>query len=98
MVLRFAVQLRNSHHLEILMKTETIPATRPSPAQRVIEAFKGVRATARIVKRNSSTISRWLKPRGEGGTGGLIPSSLQKAILDHAAANGIALTADDLIA
>lgn len=69
-----------------------------SPAARVISAFGGVRATARIVRRNSSTISRWLKPRTDGGTGGLIPSSLQKAILDYAAANGIAISAGDLIA
>ena len=69
-----------------------------SPAARVITAFQGVRATARIVKRNSSTISRWLKPRADGGTGGLIPSGLQKAILDYAAANGISITAADLIA
>lgn len=69
-----------------------------SPAARVITAFGGVRATARIVLRNSSTISRWLKPRCDGGTGGLIPSSLQKAILDHASANDIAISASDLIA
>lgn len=69
-----------------------------SPAALVITAFGGVRATARIVNRNSSTISRWLKPRCDGGTGGLIPSSLQKAILDHAGAHHIKISAADLIA
>lgn len=70
---------------------------RHTPAARVIVAFGGVRATARILKRNPSTVSRWLKPRGESGTGGLIPSNLQSAILKHAADNKIALTADDLV-
>ncbi len=79
------------------MKNEFNPGS-DSPAARVITAFGGVRATARIVERNSSTISRWLKPRQEGGTGGLIPSTLQKAILDHAAAQGMKITAADLIA
>lgn len=79
------------------MKNKFTPAG-TSPAARVITAFGGVRATARIVLRNSSTISRWLKPRIDGGTGGLIPSSLQQAILDHARANDIAISAADLIA
>lgn len=79
------------------MKNEFNPGF-ASPAARVITAFGGVRATARIIGRNSSTISRWLKPRAEGGTGGLIPSNLQKSILDHAAAQGMKITAVDLIA
>lgn len=69
-----------------------------TPAERVISAFGGVRATARIIERSSSTVSRWQKPRDQGGTGGRVPSSAQGVLLAHARANGIALTAEDLIA
>jgi len=69
-----------------------------SPAQKVIAVFGGVRATARILGRNGSTVSRWQKPRAEGGTGGRIPTSAQGPLLEHARANGLPLTADDLIA
>lgn len=69
-----------------------------TPAQRVIAAFGGVRATARIINRSSSTVSRWQKPRDQGGTGGRVPSSAQGVLLAHARKHGINLTAEDLIA
>jgi len=68
-----------------------------TPADRVISAFGGVRATARALGRNPSSISRWRKPREEGGTGGRVPSSLQASILTGAKAAGLSLTAEDLI-
>lgn len=73
---------------------DTTPTT---PAARVIRAFGGVRPTARILGKASSTISRWQKPRAEGGTGGRVPTSSQGAILAYAREHGIPLTADDLI-
>jgi hypothetical protein len=69
-----------------------------TPAQKVIAVFGGVRATARILGRNGSTVSRWQKPRAEGGTGGRIPTSAQGPLLEHARSHGLPLTADDLIA
>ena len=68
-----------------------------TPADRVISAFGGVRATARALGRNPSSISRWRKPREEGGTGGRVPSSLQSEILQGAKSAGLTLTAEDLI-
>lgn len=68
-----------------------------TPADRVIEAFRGVRATARALGRNPSSISRWRKPREEGGTGGRVPSALQAQILTAAKSAGLTLTAEDLI-
>lgn len=68
-----------------------------TPADRVITAFGGVRATARALGRNPSSISRWRKPREEGGTGGRVPSALQVDILNGAKAAGLSLTAEDLI-
>lgn len=68
-----------------------------TPADRVIGAFGGVRATARALGRNPSSISRWRKSRAEGGTGGRVPSTLQSVILLGAKAAGLSLTAEDLI-
>jgi transposase-like protein len=71
--------------------------TTSSPADKVIAAFDGVRATARALKRNPSSVSRWRKSREDGGTGGRVPSSLQELVLSEAKSRGLALTAADLI-
>jgi hypothetical protein len=78
------------------MQSPTLPVF-VTPADRVITAFGGVRATARVLGRNPSSISRWRIPREDGGTGGRVPSALQLAILNGAKAAGIALSAEDLI-
>lgn len=70
---------------------------RDSPADKVIAAFHGVRATARALGRNPSSISRWRKCREDGGTDGRVPSNLQEAVLREARSRGLALSADDLI-
>lgn len=69
-----------------------------TPAARVIASFGGVRATARVIGRSSSTVSRWQKPRDQGGTGGRVPSSAQGVLLAYARENGLDLSAEDLIA
>ena len=68
-----------------------------TPADKVIAAFCGVRATARAIGRNPSSVSRWRKSREDGGTGGRVPSNLQEAVLIAARKRGISLTAEDLI-
>lgn len=68
-----------------------------SPAEKVIAAFRGVRAVARAVNRNPSTVSRWPKPRDQGGLGGCVPTGLQGVILEKAREAGLSLTAEDLI-
>lgn len=73
------------------------PEPAQTPAQTVIRMFGGVRATARIIGRSSSTVSRWQKPRAEGGTDGRVPSTSQKKLLDYAQAHGLPLTAEQLI-
>jgi hypothetical protein len=71
-----------------------------TPAQRVIEAFGGVRKTARLLELNPATVCRWTKPRPPDGrgSGGLIPSDHHRSILDAAKREGVAITAEDLIA
>jgi hypothetical protein len=68
-----------------------------TPADRVIEAFGGVRETARILDRNASSVSRWRKPLGEGGTGGYVPTGLLATVLREAKKRRVDLTAADLI-
>lgn len=68
-----------------------------SPAELVIERFGGVCALARLLVKNPSTISRWKKPREEGGTGGLVPSQSQPLLLALAQEKGIRLTPSELL-
>lgn len=69
-----------------------------TPAARVIGVFGGVRETARLLGISSSTVSRWQKPRDEGGTGGKIPTKHQSILLLLAGERGLKLEAADLIA
>ena len=68
-----------------------------TPADRCILAFGGVRALARALERNPSSVVRWRKPKDEGGSAGAVPSSLQGRILSIAQVRGLNLTAEDLI-
>ena len=71
--------------------------TDTSPADKVISLFGGVRPLARVLGRNPSSVTRWRKPRAEGGTGGAVPSALQGRVLALAKARGLPLAAEDLI-
>jgi hypothetical protein len=79
------------------MKAEMIDPDPETPADRCIEAFGGVRALARALDRNPSSVVRWRKPKDEGGSNGAIPSNLQGLILSIAHARGLPLTAEDMI-
>lgn len=68
-----------------------------TPADKVIAAFGGVRATARALALNSSSVSRWRMPADKRGLDGRVPSVHQGTILRIARAEGLALTAADLI-
>lgn len=65
-----------------------------SPAEKVIAAFGGVRATARALNINSSSVSRWRMPADKRGLDGRVPSIHQARILRLAEGK---LTAADLI-
>lgn len=78
-------------------QTTTPPIVPASPAELVIARFDGVCALARLLKKNPSTISRWKKPREEGGTGGLVPSQSQPILLALAQEKGIRLTPSELL-
>jgi hypothetical protein len=61
-----------------------------TPAQYVIEAFQGVRATARAIGRSPSSVSKW-QIKGQ------IPRPAQKRILEVAQERGLDITPGDLI-
>ncbi len=68
-----------------------------TPADKVIEAFGGVRATARALGINSSSVSRWRMPADRRGLDGRVPSIHQAKILRLARAAGLNITPADLI-
>lgn len=68
-----------------------------SPAEIVINAFRGVNATARALGRKPSAISKWKKSRDDRGCGGDVPARTHRLILERARADGLDVTAEDLI-
>jgi hypothetical protein len=79
------------------MIAETKDPSLETPADKCIEAFGGVRALARALDRNPSSVVRWRRPKDEGGSSGAVPSGLQGRILALAQERGLTLTAEDLI-
>lgn len=72
-------------------------ALKKTPADKVIAAFGGVRATARVVGRNPSQVSRWRQARALGGLGGRVPAGVMPAIMAEISGGKVELTAEDLI-
>lgn len=68
-----------------------------TPADNVIQAFGGVRALARALGLNSSSVSRWRMPSEKRGLSGRVPSIHQATILRIARERGLPLSAADLI-
>lgn len=68
-----------------------------TPAELVINRFGGVRKLARLLGKDPSTIHRWKQPKERGGLDGRVPSSQQVKLLDLARAQGVALTAGELV-
>ena len=79
------------------MTAETKDPALETPADKCIDAFGGVRALARALERNPSSVVRWRKPKDEGGSAGAVPSGLQGKILAISQARGLSLTAEDMI-
>lgn len=52
-----------------------------TPAEVIIHEFKGVRAAARAIGVDKSTVSRWRTPIEKGGLGGVVPGAHHQNIL-----------------
>lgn len=68
-----------------------------SPADIVITRFGGVRALARLLGKDPSTVTRWRQPKDKGGMDGRVPSAMQPVLLGLAKEKGVQLTATDLV-
>lgn len=68
-----------------------------SPAELVIERLGGVSKVARLLGQDYSSVLRWPRPKDQKGAEGKVPTHAQRTILDYARANGLDLTAEDLI-
>ena len=68
------------------------------PARSIIETLGGEAEVSRITGTAYTAPYRWQHPKGRGGSGGLIPQRHHAALLAHARAHGIALTAEDFLA
>ena len=61
-----------------------------TPVELAIDLFGGVRKLARIVGRDPAAVSRWKKS-------GVVPTSIQRKLLEIASERGITITAHDII-
>jgi hypothetical protein len=67
------------------------------PAQSIIRALGGPTVVSGILNIHRTRVSSWQRSREAGGTGGSVPQRYHRILLDHADANGIALSADDFL-
>lgn len=68
-----------------------------TPVQVVIQAFGGVRKTAKALGKTPQCICMWQTPRGKGGTGGLVPAQVQQQILAIALERNLDISPAELV-
>lgn len=66
-----------------------------TPAERIIDKFKGEANVAKAAGVDVSRVHRWRYSKERGGTGGVIPTRHQQNLLDHARESGIDLSPAD---
>lgn len=67
------------------------------PAKSIIDLFDGVDNVMAITGASRTRVYRWTQPKERGGTGGFIPTSRARKLLQHAKANDIAVSADQFL-
>ena len=67
------------------------------PAHTVLTRFGGAGPLSHLLGLDRSAVHRWALPKARGGSGGLIPARHHQRLLALAAAQGLVLTAADLI-
>lgn len=67
------------------------------PAQTIIKRLGGPGKVAEIANVHRTRVSNWKRPKAFGGTGGLIPQSHHRTLLDFARSAGIELSAEDFL-
>jgi hypothetical protein len=66
-----------------------------TPAERIIDKFKGEANVAKAAGVDISRVHRWRYSKERGGTGGVIPTRHQQTLLDKARESGIDLAPAD---
>lgn len=69
----------------------------PEPALTVLARFGGAGPLSRLLGLDRSAVHRWALPKSRGGSGGLVPAKHHQRLLALANAQGVALTAADLV-
>lgn len=67
------------------------------PAKRIIKALGGPTEVSRIAGVHRTRVSNWMRPKEDGGTGGIIPFKHAPALLQAAKDRDVALSADDFL-
>lgn len=67
------------------------------PASKIVEVLGGATKVARIAGVHRTRVYGWMKPREDGGTGGLIPYPHVPKLIAAAERQGVKLTGDDFI-
>lgn len=67
------------------------------PASTILTRFGGAGPLSRRLGLDRSAVHRWALPRSRGGSDGLVPAKYHQRLLAMATAEGIALTAADLV-
>lgn len=67
------------------------------PASSIIKALGGPTEVAAIAGVHRTRVYGWMKPKEDGGTGGLIPYPHIPKLIDAAKTRGVSLSGDDFI-
>ncbi len=70
---------------------------RPESPSRYVRQVMGSIRLAELCGRTTEAIRKWDRVRSKGGGGGLIPAEFQARILKTAKAEGLPISAEDLI-
>lgn len=68
-----------------------------NPASDIIQKLGGEAKVAKLTRTSFTAPYRWQHDKSKGGTGGLIPQSYHRILLDYAETNSIDLKAEDFL-
>jgi hypothetical protein len=90
-----AISIIGKNRLRFFGKSEIMLAM--DPASKIIGLLGGEAKVAALTQTSFTAPYRWQHEKSKGGTGGLIPQTYHRTLLDYAAENGIDLKAEDFL-
>jgi hypothetical protein len=67
------------------------------PASTIVKSLGGPAKVSRLVGVHRVSVSKWMRPKEAGGTGGIIPVVHAPKLLSEARALGVPLSSEDFI-